>query len=64
MKNKDCAKPVKSFKFKLKRQIKCYNRKRVCLLTREEYLIEIKEEGCEARVDFDKDFNFEIPGAD
>ena len=65
MNNKDCAKPVKSFKFKLKRVIKCFNRKRICQLEKEEYLIEIKEEdGCEAKVIHQKDYAFDVPTVD
>ena len=64
MNNSECAKPVKSYKFKLRRNIKCYNRKHNLLLEKEEYLIEIKEEGCEAKKTHTKDYSLEIPTAD
>jgi len=67
MNNKDCAKPVKSFKYKLRRNIQAFmNRKKnpAPVLSREEYLFEIKEEGCEAKTEVEKEFVLEIPEAD
>ena len=64
MNNSACAKPVKSFKYKLRRNIKCFSRKNDPKLEKDEYLIEIKEEGCDAKVNHSKDYNLEIPVAD
>ena len=64
MNNSTCAKPVKSYKFKLKRTIKCLGRKQIALLTSEEYLITVKEPGCEAKVKDTKEYVLEIPSID
>lgn len=64
MDNSECAKPVKSYKFKLRRTIKCYNRKHALMLEKDEYLLEIKEEGCDAKIKHTKDYVLEIPSAD
>ena len=61
MDNTACSKPVKSYKFKLRRVIKCLGRKQAVHLEKEEYLITIKEPGCEPKMQDTKDYTLEIP---
>ena len=64
MDNSTCAKPVKSYKFKLRRVIKCFGRKQAVILENEEYLITIKEPGCDAKKKDTKVYSLEIPVVD
>ena len=64
MDNSACAKPVKSFKYKLRRNIKCIVKKGDPSLEKDEYLIEIKDGECEAKKSTVKEYNLEIPIAD
>ena len=64
MDNSTCAKPVKSYKFKLRRVIKCFSKQKVPALTKEEFLIEIKEPGCDRQVKHTKDYTLELPRVD
>lgn len=50
MDNSDCKKPVKSYKIKLMRRVTCFSGKKARpLLTKEEYLVALKYDGCAAK---------------
>ena len=67
MDNSACSKPVKSFKTKLRRKITANAGKKAKLqpvLSRDDYLIEIKHAGCDGEKKVTRDYEFEVPEAD
>lgn len=65
--NSECKKPVKSFKIKLLRRIQCFPGKKSALkpvITEEEYLAQIKYEGCAEKVRENRTIEFQLPVAD
>ena len=67
MDNTKCAKPVKSFKIKLKRVISCLSGKKGVakpLHVEEEYLVALKYDGCQEKIRETRTIEFQIPVAD
>ena len=65
MDNSACSKPIKSYKFKLKRQVQCFtSASPQPTASFEEYLLDERETGCEAKQKEVKTFKFKLPAND
>lgn len=75
MDNSACSKPIKSYKFKLKRKVECFSNVAKMVgsvasassmpsATFEEYLLDVREAGCDAKQKEKKTCGFKLPPND